>query len=234
MAARNVTFADDAIFHSDRGSNYTSTSFAAALAEHGVRQSVGRTGICYDNAMAESFFAHVEERACSPHRLPDTAARPGRHRPVHRAPLQHQENPLRTRIPHTARSLRRLAEQPRSSIRPIGTRSEKRGAAQGMGTATATDTTVTTLPLTPTTPTMGRALGCVRRRTRRAGTARAPTETRCGRAGRKPGTTPDRRCGPSPRARAVGRSCRAVSVPCERGAIRESLLRRRSSTVVRA
>ena len=37
--------------------NYTSASFAAALVEHGVRQSVGRTGICYDNAMAESFFA---------------------------------------------------------------------------------------------------------------------------------------------------------------------------------
>src|SRR4249919_669607 len=39
MAARNVTFAHGAIFHSDRGSNYTSTSFAAALAEHGIRQS---------------------------------------------------------------------------------------------------------------------------------------------------------------------------------------------------
>ena len=60
MAARNVTFADNAIFHSDRGSNYTSTSFAAALAEHGARQSVGRTGICYDNAMAESFFGTLK------------------------------------------------------------------------------------------------------------------------------------------------------------------------------
>ena len=64
------------------------------------------------------------------HRLPDTGTRPGRHRPVHRAPLQLQENPLRTRIPHTARSSRRLVEQPRSGIRPIGTLSEKRGAAQ--------------------------------------------------------------------------------------------------------
>ncbi|HEY5878198.1 MAG TPA: integrase core domain-containing protein, partial [Nakamurella sp.] len=44
----------------DRGSNYTSASFAAALTEHGVRQSVGRTGICYDNAMAESFFATLK------------------------------------------------------------------------------------------------------------------------------------------------------------------------------
>ena len=60
MAARNLTFAYDAIFHSDRGSNYTSAGFAAALVEHGVRQSVGRTGICYDNAMAESFFATLK------------------------------------------------------------------------------------------------------------------------------------------------------------------------------
>jgi putative transposase len=40
--------------------NYTSASFAAALAEHGARHSVGRTGICYDNAMAESFFAALK------------------------------------------------------------------------------------------------------------------------------------------------------------------------------
>ena len=57
MAARNHQFTDDAIFHSDRGSNYTSTQFAQTLEKHNIRQSVGRTGICYDNAMAESFFA---------------------------------------------------------------------------------------------------------------------------------------------------------------------------------
>ena len=49
-----------AIFHSDRGSNYTSAEFAATLTELGLRQSVGRTGICYDNAMAESFFAALK------------------------------------------------------------------------------------------------------------------------------------------------------------------------------
>ena len=48
------------IFHSDRGSNYTSAEFAAVLAGHDIRQSVGRTGICYDNAMAESFFAALK------------------------------------------------------------------------------------------------------------------------------------------------------------------------------
>ena len=60
MAARNVTLADGAIFHSDRGSNYTSEAFAGALIDLGIRQSVGRTGICYDNAMAESFFATLK------------------------------------------------------------------------------------------------------------------------------------------------------------------------------
>lgn len=60
MAARNNTIAPRAIFHSDRGSNYTSADFAATLARHDMRQSVGRTGICYDNAMAESFFAALK------------------------------------------------------------------------------------------------------------------------------------------------------------------------------
>ena len=46
MAATNLTLPEAAIFHSDRGSNYTSDDFAVALAELGIRQSVGRTGIC--------------------------------------------------------------------------------------------------------------------------------------------------------------------------------------------
>lgn len=56
IAATGISFSDDAIFHSDKGSQYTSNTFAEKLQEHGIRQSVGRTGICYDNAMAESFF----------------------------------------------------------------------------------------------------------------------------------------------------------------------------------
>ena len=60
MAARNHRLAADAIFHSDRGSNYTSSQFAKTLKRLKLRQSVGRTGICYDNAMAESFFAALK------------------------------------------------------------------------------------------------------------------------------------------------------------------------------
>ena len=60
MAARNHPLLPGAIFHSDRGSNYTSAQFAAVLTSLGIRQSVGRTGICYDNAMAESFFSMLK------------------------------------------------------------------------------------------------------------------------------------------------------------------------------
>ena len=60
MAARNHDLVPGAIFHSDRGSNYTSAEFAAVLQRLEIRHSVGRTGICYDNAMAESFFAALK------------------------------------------------------------------------------------------------------------------------------------------------------------------------------
>jgi putative transposase len=60
MAARNLGLPVDAIFHSDRGSNYTSAEFAGVLGRLGIRQSVGRTGICYDNSLAESFNAALK------------------------------------------------------------------------------------------------------------------------------------------------------------------------------
>jgi putative transposase len=60
MAVRNNDIKDGAIFHSDRGSNYTSAEFGRLLRELGIRQSVGRTGSCYDNALAESFFAALK------------------------------------------------------------------------------------------------------------------------------------------------------------------------------
>jgi transposase InsO family protein len=48
MAARNHNLSPGAVFHSDRGSNYTSAEFAGVLNGLGIRQSVGRTGSCYD------------------------------------------------------------------------------------------------------------------------------------------------------------------------------------------
>lgn len=60
MAARNGRLNPGAIFHTDRGSQYTSGAFAAHTASLGVRQSMGRTGICFDNAAAESFNSAVK------------------------------------------------------------------------------------------------------------------------------------------------------------------------------
>jgi putative transposase len=60
MAARNYPLAPDAIFHSDRGTQYMSEAFTRHTLKLGVRRSVGRTGVCWDNALGESFNAAVK------------------------------------------------------------------------------------------------------------------------------------------------------------------------------
>ncbi len=48
------------LFHSDRGSQYTSDAYRSLLADVGVTTSMSRTGNCYDNAVTESFFATLK------------------------------------------------------------------------------------------------------------------------------------------------------------------------------
>jgi transposase InsO family protein len=48
------------LHHSDRGSHYASTKYRALLAAHGLVSSMSRRGDCWDNAVAESFFATLE------------------------------------------------------------------------------------------------------------------------------------------------------------------------------
>ena len=60
MAARNYPLADGVIFHTDHGTQYMSQDFAAHARNLGVRRSAGRTGVCWDNAQAESFNAAVK------------------------------------------------------------------------------------------------------------------------------------------------------------------------------
>src|ERR1043166_8360809 len=56
------------LFHSDRGSQYTSNAYQALLASVNVTVSMSRTANCYDNAVTESFFgtlkAECVEGAC--------------------------------------------------------------------------------------------------------------------------------------------------------------------------
>lgn len=64
VAVRGGTVAG-VIFHSDRGSTYTADLFTGACDHHKIRQSMGRTGSCLDNAAAESFFSTLEHELLS-------------------------------------------------------------------------------------------------------------------------------------------------------------------------
>jgi transposase InsO family protein len=48
------------VCHSDRGSPYASDEYRQALVDSGISASMSRTGDCYDNAVAESFFATLK------------------------------------------------------------------------------------------------------------------------------------------------------------------------------
>lgn len=49
------------IFHSDRGKQYNDRRVREIFGTYGIRQSMSSTGNCYDNAMAESFFATLKK-----------------------------------------------------------------------------------------------------------------------------------------------------------------------------
>jgi transposase InsO family protein len=60
MAFTNRRPDEGVIFHSDRGCQYTSQDFAEMARNNGVVLSIGRKGECWDNAVAESFFATIK------------------------------------------------------------------------------------------------------------------------------------------------------------------------------
>ena len=83
------------IFHSDRGCQYTSGDYAQFARDHGVVLSVGRKGECWDNAVAESFFATIKRE------LIDTRAWPTREG-LRRAVFAYIEGWYNTRRLHSA------------------------------------------------------------------------------------------------------------------------------------
>jgi transposase InsO family protein len=60
MAITHGHVTPGAIFHSDKGAQYTSAEFTRFCQAHGIRTSTGRTGVCWDNAAAESFFGALK------------------------------------------------------------------------------------------------------------------------------------------------------------------------------
>ena len=61
------------VHHSDRGVQYACTAYRELLAAHGVEVSMSRRGNCWDNAVAESFFATLERELIDRHDWPTRA-----------------------------------------------------------------------------------------------------------------------------------------------------------------
>lgn len=61
MAVMNRKPVKGVIFHSDRGSQYTSNKIRNILAHYEFRQSMSGKGNCYDNAITETFFSTLKK-----------------------------------------------------------------------------------------------------------------------------------------------------------------------------
>ena len=61
------------IFHGDRGSQYMSGEYARLIAQLEMVQSVGRTGVCFDNAVAESLWSSLKRELVHRYRFADRA-----------------------------------------------------------------------------------------------------------------------------------------------------------------
>jgi putative transposase len=72
VAARDP--APGVIFHSDKGCQYTSGDYATLAGDLEVTLSTGRTGQCWDNALAESFFASLKGECLDQQPWPTRAA----------------------------------------------------------------------------------------------------------------------------------------------------------------
>jgi transposase InsO family protein len=62
------------IFHGDRGSQYLSGEYRDLIAELGMVQSVGRTGVCWDNSVAEAAWSSLKRELVHRYQFPDRAS----------------------------------------------------------------------------------------------------------------------------------------------------------------
>lgn len=62
------------VFHADRGCQYTSAQMARVARDHDLGRSVGRTGVCWDNAASESLWATLKVEFYDRYLWPNKAA----------------------------------------------------------------------------------------------------------------------------------------------------------------
>ncbi len=116
------------IFHSDRGCQYTSKDFADLARANGVVLSVGRKGECWDNAVAESFFATIKRELIDTRAWPTTSRTAPRRLRVHRGLVQHPAVAQLPRLPQpptyeassTTTPTVRRHDQPKQPVRRTG------------------------------------------------------------------------------------------------------------------
>ena len=117
-------------FHADRGSQYLSEEFRALLAELGMNQSVGRIGVCWDNAVAESFWSGLKRELVhryqfAPRPKPDGRSSPGSTGTTRHADTQHWATSAQTNgKPSTLRTTQTATTRPHNHV------SGKRGDPQ--------------------------------------------------------------------------------------------------------
>jgi putative transposase len=92
-----------AIFHSDRGCQYTSRDYGELARANGVVLSVGLAGECWDNAVAESFFATIKRELIDTRSWPTRAG-------LHRAVFEYIEGWYNTRRLHSSLGYRSPAD----------------------------------------------------------------------------------------------------------------------------
>jgi len=74
MALRQRRPGPGLLLHSDRGSQYASSTYQALLAAHHIQCSMSRKGNCWDNAVAERFFLSLKTERTNQQRYPDLHA----------------------------------------------------------------------------------------------------------------------------------------------------------------
>jgi putative transposase len=102
----------DVVIHSDRGCQYTSGEFRALALANGIIPSVGHTGICYDNAMAESFNATIKKELIHLHTWPTLKA-------VRSAVFEYIEVYYNRKRPHSSIGNATPSEMEHDSLRTI-------------------------------------------------------------------------------------------------------------------